>query len=76
MSEGRETVDIRCPVGPRELFLRLRVEGLNINSDNLMEVHCRWCTRVSKKTDSSVVRVLHLFNFMSELVQSEIVRTE
>lgn len=74
---GTEIVEIRCPVGPRRLFAKLRQEGQKPRidpEDNLFEVSCSDCTRAQRRLDSSVVRVLHRFNFLGQLVSSETVR--
>lgn len=69
-------VDLRCPVGPRQLFCRMRQEGETpvVVPGNLMEFHCRHCTAEARRSDSSVKRVLHYFNLAGELMATEVTR--
>jgi hypothetical protein len=73
-----ETVEIRCPVGPRRLFAKFRMEEgtPHITSDNLFEVSCPDCTKLCRKKQDNVGRVLHRFNFFGQLVESEVVGYE
>lgn len=71
-----QIVEVRCPVGPRRLFAKFRLDGgtsPRITADNLIEFSCPDCTRVLRKKQSDVGRVLHRFNFFGEIVESEIV---
>ena len=71
------TIDIRCPVDPRRLFMKIQVEEGQkpvLTSSNLLEVSCTDCTKLLRKKDSSVVRVLHRFDILGSLVESEVVR--
>lgn len=72
MTETIQVVELRCPVGPRQLLLKLRVsdERPHINEDNLMEITCRDCAKNARQFDPSVKRVLHRFNFAGDLVES------
>lgn len=76
MTTTVEVVDLRCPVGPRQLLLKLHTTGerAHVNDDNLMEISCRDCTRTARRSDPGVVRVLHRFNFIGELVESVVER--
>ncbi len=68
-------VDIRCNVGPRELLMRLEVnEVIHVGEYNLMLLKCSWCTRMGRKQDSTVKRVIHKYNLMGELCGSDIER--
>lgn len=72
MSMTSEILDLRCPQGPKQLLLKLRVNGeqAHVNDDNLMEIACRDCARNARHFDPSVRRVLHRFNFAGQLVES------
>lgn len=69
-------VDIRCNVGPKELLMRYRMVDAPIRIDewNLMLLMCSWCSRQEKKKDPMVRRVIHKYNLLAELVESEIER--
>lgn len=67
-----ETVEVRCPVGPRRLFAKFRLEGgvsPHITEDNLVEFACADCRKaVQEKRRTRITRVLHRYNFLGELV--------
>ena len=71
------TIDIRCPVDPRRLFFKIQVEEGQkpiLTTSNLLEVSCTDCTKLMRKKDPTVVRVLHRFDVLGDLVESEVVR--
>lgn len=65
-------VEIRCPVGPRQLLMKLRQSGESphFSEDNLLELACRDCARNARAVDPRVRRVLHRFALSGELVES------
>lgn len=66
-------IEVRCPVGPRRLFAKFRLEGgtqPHITDDNLVEFACSDCKKEAVKDDPTVKRVLHRYNFFGELVES------
>ena len=69
-------VELRCPIGPKALLMEIRSEGELpvVSQDNLLELACRSCARSARHTDPAVRRVLHRFNFMGQLVESEVER--
>jgi hypothetical protein len=69
-------VEVRCPVGPQQLLLKLRQSGLSptYSDDNLIELTCRDCARAARKTDPGVRRVLHRFAFSGDLIESVVER--
>lgn len=69
-----ETVDLRCPVGPRQLLGKvLRESGrVPVDSSNLMELACRDCARTLRRSDPTVARVVHRYDLLGNLVESEI----
>lgn len=70
-----EVVDLRCPHGPKQLLMKIRVsndEPARVSDDNLLEIACRDCARNARAVQPSVARVLHRFNFAGELVESVI----
>ena len=59
-------LELRCAENPSRMFGKLLVEqGAVVNSDNLLEFACRDC-----RTEG-VRRVLHRFNVLGELVETE-----
>jgi hypothetical protein len=72
MENVEEWVQIRCPYGPRELLMKLRKanEHIPIVEDNLMELYCSFCSRMSRKQDPTVKRVVHRYNLLGEMVES------
>ena len=59
------TVDVRCPVNPRRLFMRLQRRDPDVRIDpssNLIQVACRDCGRAAGAL------VVHQFNLLGELV--------
>ena len=69
-----DVVDIRCPVGPRSLLMRLRLNGErpSVNDSNLLELACDSCKSALRKQGKSVVRVLHLYDFTGALSHTRI----
>lgn len=73
-----EVVDIRCPVGAKNLLLKVRLnqESMHINSDyGLFEISCRDCTRSQRKEMAdaglpTTFRVLHRYYPSGELCES------
>lgn len=65
-------VEVRCPVGPRQLLMKLRQAGEapRYSEDNLLELACRDCARNARQIDPAVRRVLHRFALSGELVTS------
>lgn len=69
-------VEIRCPVGPQRLFLKMRIEGRIdfINSElNCMELSCQDCCRSLRKEGHRVFRVLHRYAVNAELIETVVV---
>jgi hypothetical protein len=68
-------MDVRCPVGPKRLFARLRVERVLpvIVEGNLVEVACPDCKRALREEGRRVAQVLHRFNLAAQLVETEVV---
>lgn len=70
-----QSVDIRCPYNLRKLFMKLQLSGDTPKyvDGNLMEIACYDCARDLRSTGVEVVRVLHYFNFLGELVRTEVI---
>lgn len=69
------TVEVRCPNGPRKLFTKLKLGeefATMIPEFNLIEFSCRDCSRAQSRQMSEQVRVFHRFNFIGELVATVI----
>ena len=58
---------LRCPAAYHKLLGKI-VEG------NLIEVACSDCVRAIRNGGETVTQVLHRFNILGELVETQIVR--
>jgi hypothetical protein len=70
-------VELRCPLAePWGLMGKIRLAGgaPRIVEDNLIELHCPSCTRQARRAGRPI-RVLHRFNILGELVETERVPT-
>lgn len=70
-----QTVELRCPQGPRALLAKIRTEqdgSARLTSENLLELSCRDCSKSESRarTDGRRVRVLHCFDVSGSLVES------
>lgn len=69
-------VELRCNVGPRRLFGKVKADGgkPTVVDGNLVEFHCRDCTKALRSTSPTPVeRVLHRFDVSGQLVETEVV---
>lgn len=66
-------VDLRCPVTPRRLFARVLAGDTHVTSDNLIEFACSDCRNANRKMGQPCVLVLHRFNLLGQIVDTEIV---
>lgn len=67
-------LDVRCPVDPRRLFMRM-ARGV-VCEGNLVEVACRECaSRLRRDGEPDVRQVLHRYDISGECIESEIVRS-
>lgn len=67
------TVEVRCPVGPRKLFTKLKLGeefGSYVQPGNLIEFSCGDCARRLSRDSNVQLRVFHRFNFVGELVET------
>ncbi len=78
-----ETVEIRCPSSFRKLFMRMQVSSNSpkyLQEENWIEIACYDCLKEQRKQDAykdeeqEVVRVLHYYSFLGELMKTAIVR--
>ncbi len=71
--QDAQVVELRCPVGPRKLFAKLRLSGRSpeVTSDNLIELPCQYCRRELARAGREASLVLHRFNIIGELVETE-----
>lgn len=69
-----ETIDIRCPRDPRHLFLKLKRSGEtpHITDGNLIELACDECKKIQRREDPTVIRVLHLYDLLGELIETKV----
>jgi hypothetical protein len=74
-----DTIELRCSENPRRMFAKLLHEGSGapvVVPGNLLEFACRDCTKQEREEDHDVIRVLHRFNILGELVESEVIYVE
>ena len=69
---SEQRIDLRCPIGPRALLGKVVKAGgsARVNSDNLLELACRDCTRRARLNNPLILHVVHRFNVLGELVES------
>lgn len=72
-------LEVRCPVGSRNLLMKLRTDpdaSLGVNSDNLLCLMCRDCTKYARREmqraglDNTSFRIVHQFNFLGEHIST------
>lgn len=66
------TVEVRCPVGPRKLFTKLKLgeETGGYLPNGLIEFSCSDCSKRLAREYGRRVRVFHRFNFIGELIET------
>jgi len=71
-------VELRCPVGPRRLFAKLRLSGVRppVTQDNLIELSCSDCRRSLRAEGKAVQFVLHRFDIVGMLIETVLVDGE
>lgn len=70
-----EMLDVRCPVDPRRMFLRL-ASGI-VCDGNLVEVACPECARRLRRSGDPQVRlVLHRYDIAGECIETETLRAD
>jgi hypothetical protein len=65
------TVELRCDQNPSKLLAK--VKAPRIVDGNLIEIACTDCAKRRLATNGQRCQVLHRFNVLGELVESEIV---
>ena len=68
-----EKIEIRCPVGPKRLFAKLRLEGgttPRVTEENWVEFSCADCRKTLRTQGKIVSLVLHRFDFFGELAET------
>lgn len=72
MSE--KTIDVRCPENPRHLFLKLKRSGEDVPvlEGNLLALACDECKKQQRRSDPTVLRVVHEYNLLGELVTTTV----
>jgi hypothetical protein len=66
-------IELRCPLGPRALLGKVVAAGepaVHVNSDNLLELGCRDCTKRARVHNPRIAHVVHRYNVLGELVES------
>ena len=61
--------EMRCPSNPSRLLLK--VSSPRIVDGNLIEVGCRDCAKRARRDGREVALVVHRFNVLGELIESE-----
>jgi hypothetical protein len=76
--ESLQEVELRCPTGPRKLFAKLRLAGLqpSVTTDNLIEMACQDCRRRFRTEGRDVQLVLHRYNIIGDLIETVVVNRE
>lgn len=71
-----EIIEVRCPVGPRRLFAKLRSIGEepHYTPDNLIEFACQDCRKALATQGTPAKRVLHRFDFFGTLIETVLER--
>lgn len=71
-------VEVRCPVGPRKLFTKLKLgeESGGYLPNGLIEFTCADCAKSVSRQQQRPMRVYHRFNFLGELIQTQAVARE
>ena len=66
-------IPLRCPVGPKRLLAIVKSTGDHhgIVSGNLLELSCRDCRSLYGNDGRKPKQVLHRFNVIGELVETE-----
>jgi hypothetical protein len=74
MPETETRIELRCPVGFRALLGKViaspEQQRVHVNSDNLLELVCRDCTRNARQSNRRIAHVFHRYNVLGELVES------
>jgi hypothetical protein len=66
-------VEVRCPVGPRKLFTRIKLgeeQYAYVPERNLIEFSCGDCSRRMSRERGEPLRVYHRFNFIGDLMET------
>ena len=65
-------VEMRCPSNPRKLLAKIRSEGGHprVVNGNLMELACRDCASVERRSGRPTRLVLHRYAFDGQLVET------
>lgn len=69
-------IEIRCPVGPRRLFMKMLSAGQRpeVTASNLIELACSDCKRLLRdKHGVKCTRVLHRYDLSGELIETSLV---
>ena len=71
--EPESTVEVRCPLGPRKLFARMKMHGERpsyVQPENWIEFSCYDCRRQMEERGRRVQRVLHRYDFAGTLIET------
>lgn len=69
-------VELRCNSNPLRLLAKIRQpqSGVEIVEGNLIEIACDHCKRTHRQRDPEVKLVVHRWNVVGELIETEVVR--
>jgi len=71
-----EEVDLRCPESAARLLAKIQLRGEQpswVQPENLIELSCDHCKHARRREGRPVVRVLHRYNILGELVETLVV---
>lgn len=68
-------VELRCNVNPSRLLGKIKDPdaGVTIVDGNLIEIACDWCKQSHRMKGERVKVVVHRYNVLGELVDTEVV---
>ena len=71
------TTEVRCPTGPKRLFMKLRASGekLKYVEGNLLEFACTDCRKLYLRQGVPAALVLHRYNILGELIETALLDT-
>ena len=71
-------IELRCNSNPLRLLAKIRQpqSGVEIVEGNLIEIACDHCKRTQRQVDPTVRLVVHRWNVVGELVETEIIGPE
>lgn len=66
------TVEVRCPVYTRRLFLKIVADGVIDRDSNTIEVACGDCRKARRQQGEPVTLVVHEFNLLGACIRTTV----